>query len=137
MFPMIYLEIQKDTARILVYPGGIPVNLAQVKENFSKFLVKDYVKSAKGSGFLDFFDNSVTQEEFDRAMTVFYRWIFFGRLDNVSGSKIKISYFGAILICRLTKSGIYGIINKIIMLKNKNRRVFHHHEVLTGKISHS
>lgn len=73
LFPLIYPEIQKDTARILVYPDGIPVNLAQVKKNFSKFLVKDYVKSAKGSGFPDFFDDSVTQEEFDRAMTVFYR----------------------------------------------------------------
>ncbi|MDE6730887.1 MAG: ATP-grasp domain-containing protein, partial [Oscillospiraceae bacterium] len=73
LFPLIYPEIQKDTARILVYPDGIVVNLAQVKENFSKFLVKDYVKSAKGSGFPDFFNASVTQEEFDRAMTIFYR----------------------------------------------------------------
>lgn len=34
-------------------------------------MVKDYVKSVKGSEFPKFFDESVTQEEFDKWMEVF------------------------------------------------------------------
>ena len=37
-------------------------------------MVKDYVKSVKGTEFPAFFDQSVTQEAFDRWMDVFYRY---------------------------------------------------------------
>lgn len=95
LFPLIYPEIRRDTARILVYPDGVPVDLAEVRANFARFLVKDYVKSAKGSGFPAYFENSVAQEEFDQAMQIFYR----DRADLYTGGIcikefLELKYYG-------------------------------------------
>lgn len=40
-------------------------------QTIGRFMVKDYVKSVKGSEFPKFFDESVTQEEFDKWMEIF------------------------------------------------------------------
>ena len=37
-------------------------------------MVKDYVKSVKGTSFPKFFDSTVTQEEFDEKMKLFYNY---------------------------------------------------------------
>ena len=48
------------------------VDVDAVKKVFSRFLVKDSVKSVKGTEFPAFFFFLVTQQEFDQWMQVFY-----------------------------------------------------------------
>ena len=74
LFPRIYPVIKEDTARILTFPLHSRIDITMLKEHFSRFIVKDYVKSVKGTEFPQFFDEAVTQEEFDRWMEVFYRY---------------------------------------------------------------
>ena len=64
IFPEIYLGFGNDTAGMLIYPDGI-VDLDEVKKTFSKFMVKDYVKSVKGTEYPKFFENSITKEDFE------------------------------------------------------------------------
>lgn len=58
---------------MLVYPDG-KVDLDEAKRTFRRFMVKDYVKSVKGTDFPKYFENTVTQEEFDRQMETFYKY---------------------------------------------------------------
>ncbi|MCI7805225.1 MAG: ATP-grasp domain-containing protein [Oscillospiraceae bacterium] len=74
IFPNIYPLLKNDTAKMLVYPDGVPINLNEVKQNFTKFMVKDFVKSVKGTSFTQCFDSSVTQAEFDSQMKLFYQY---------------------------------------------------------------
>lgn len=74
VFPNVYLDLQEDTARMLVYPKGKEINLDEVKQNFKRFMVKDYVKSVKGTEFPRYFESDVSQEEFDKWMEVFYKY---------------------------------------------------------------
>ena len=74
IFPNIYPEIEEDTAKMLIFPEGTKINLQTVKQHFSKFMVKDYVKSVKGTAFPKYFDTAVTQEEFDKQMRIFYQY---------------------------------------------------------------
>ena len=46
----------------------------KLKHSFGRFMVKDFVKSVKGTEFPKFFDHSITQTEFDRWMDVFYKY---------------------------------------------------------------
>ncbi len=45
-----------------------------LKKIFGRFMVKDYVKSVKGTGFPRFFGQSIDQETFDRWIEVFYKY---------------------------------------------------------------
>ena len=72
LFPNIYPALGTDTAPMLVFPDG-RVDLDAVKAAFPRFMVKDYVKSVKGTQFPKFFDRSITQAEFDRHMEEFYK----------------------------------------------------------------
>ncbi len=74
VFPNIYPALKEDTARIETYPSYSTIDIEDVKKRFSRFMVKDYVKSVKGTEFPTCFDSTVTQEEFDRWMDVFYRY---------------------------------------------------------------
>ncbi|MBQ9008506.1 MAG: ATP-grasp domain-containing protein [Clostridia bacterium] len=74
MFPLIYPQIQEDTAKILTFPLHTKIDVEQLKGTFRRFMVKDYVKSVKGTEFPAFFDETVSQEEFDRWMEVFYHY---------------------------------------------------------------
>lgn len=74
VFPNVYPLVEKDTAKMLVYPKGIPVDLEEVKKHFNRFMVKDFVKSVKGTEFPRFFEASVTEQEFERWMEVFYKY---------------------------------------------------------------
>lgn len=74
LFPNIYPKIEADTAKMLVYPDGTSVDLDEVKKSFDSFLVKDYVKSVKGTPFPSRFTKDITQEEFDKAMEVFFKY---------------------------------------------------------------
>lgn len=74
LFPYVYENIKADTAKIMVFPEEETVDLEAVKKNFSKFMVKDYVKSVKGTSFPKYFDNTATQEEFDEQMKTFFQY---------------------------------------------------------------
>ena len=48
--------------------------MAELQKQFSRFMVKDYVKSVKGTKFPKYFDAAVTQQEFDYWMGEFYKY---------------------------------------------------------------
>lgn len=74
LFPNIYSRLADDTPRILLFPSGMPIDIEKVKNAFSRFMVKDYVKSVKGTDFPTCFDASITQQEFDKKMELFYQY---------------------------------------------------------------
>lgn len=74
IFPNVYSYFGEDTARMSIYPLHQRINIDEVKENYNRFMIKDFVKSVKGTEFPKFFDASVTQEDFDAWMEVFYKY---------------------------------------------------------------
>lgn len=74
IFPNVYSFISEDTACIMTFPLHSQIDILEVKKRFPRFMVKDYVKSVKGTEFPAFFDQSITQEEFNKWMEVFYRY---------------------------------------------------------------
>lgn len=74
IFPNVYKLLGEDTARMEVYPLHTQLDVEKLKRSFGRFMVKDYVKSVKGTEFPKFFDHSITQTEFDRWMDVFYKY---------------------------------------------------------------
>lgn len=74
IFPNVYDCVKSDTAKMEVFPLHSQIDVELLKKSFGRFMVKDYVKSVKGTEFPRFFDQSITQEEFDRWMQVFYQY---------------------------------------------------------------
>lgn len=74
LFPKVYPLIREDTAEILTFPLHEQIDVERVKARFKRFMVKDYVKSVKGTEFPAVFDDTITQEAFDGWMEVFYRY---------------------------------------------------------------
>ena len=74
IFPNIYKSVKEDTARMEIYPLHTQIDVEQLKKSFLRFMVKDYVKSVKGTEFPQFFDQSISQKDFDRWMEVFYQY---------------------------------------------------------------
>lgn len=73
LFPNVYPYIKTDTAGMMIFEdGNVDVSLA--KKQFRRFMVKDSVKSVKGTEFPVFFDQTITQEVFDEWMQVFYKY---------------------------------------------------------------
>ncbi|MDX8417106.1 ATP-grasp domain-containing protein [Absicoccus intestinalis] len=73
LFPNVYPLIQDDTAKIIYFPDG-KVDIERIKHHFQRFMVKDSVKSTKGTEFPSFFDSSITQAEFDDKMKIFNKY---------------------------------------------------------------
>ncbi len=74
IFPNVYEHVKEDTAKMELYPLHDQIDVERLKESFERFMVKDYVKSVKGTDFPRFFDQSITQEDFNRWMDVFYKY---------------------------------------------------------------
>ena len=74
VFPTVYKFVAKDTAKMQVFPLHQEINIAEVKKEFSRFMVKDYVKSVKGTKFPRYFDHSIDQDTFHQWMEVFYQY---------------------------------------------------------------
>jgi len=72
LFSNVYPLIQKDTPKALFFPHGTKIDLEKIKAIFPRFMVKDYVKSVKGTDFPVFFDANVTQSEWDFWIEKFY-----------------------------------------------------------------
>lgn len=67
----IYPQILSDTPKMLVYPLGTEVNLKEIKKNFKRFMIKDFVKSEKGSSIPKFFDSDISEKDFFYWLKVF------------------------------------------------------------------
>ena len=67
-FPNIYPQIQEDTARMITFPLHSSIDMAQIAAHFDHFMVKDYVKSVKGTEFPAFFESTISQEDFEKWM---------------------------------------------------------------------
>ena len=74
MFPNVYEKLGKHTSRIMTFPLHAKIDVELLKKSFKRFMVKDYVKSVKGTEFPVYFDETITQAEFDRWMEVFYKY---------------------------------------------------------------
>ena len=74
IFPNVYESVKEDTARMEIYPLHEKICIEQLQKSFQRFMVKDYVKSVKGTEFPRFFDQNINQEDFDKWMEVFYKY---------------------------------------------------------------
>ena len=74
IFPNVYESVKDDTVRMELFPLHSQIDVEYLKKRFQRFMVKDYVKSVKGTEFPRFFDQSITQADFDRWMEVFYKY---------------------------------------------------------------
>lgn len=74
VFPNVYEYVQEDTARMKVFQLHQKIDVENLKKDFARFMVKDYVKSVKGTDFPKYFDWSVTQDQFDSWMQKFYKY---------------------------------------------------------------
>jgi len=74
VFPNVYKFVAKDTAKMQIFPLHKEINITEVKKEFSRFMVKDYVKSVKGTEFPRYFDHFIEQDAFNQWMEVFYQY---------------------------------------------------------------
>ncbi|HFU4025347.1 TPA: ATP-grasp domain-containing protein [Streptococcus suis] len=72
LFPKVYPFIKQDTATTLIYPEGQKPEIAEIREHFAEFMIKDYVKSVKGSQIPAQISSAISQEELDQLFAVFY-----------------------------------------------------------------
>ena len=73
-FVNVYRIIRNDTAPMMKFLLYTRIDVEFIKSTFGRFMVKDYVKSVKGSDFPVYFDSSITQSEFDNWMKKFYQY---------------------------------------------------------------
>lgn len=74
VFPNVYPLVREDTARMEIFPLHERIDVERLKKDFPRFMVKDFVKSVKGTDFPRYFERTVTQEAFDEWMEVFYKY---------------------------------------------------------------
>ena len=75
LFPRAYNLINEDTPGILVYPENERnVDLQEIKNKFERFMIKDYVKSEKGTDIPKFFDKQTSEEDFFYWLDVFKQY---------------------------------------------------------------
>lgn len=73
-FVNVYPIIRNDTAPMMKFPLHTRMDVIFLQDIFGRFMVKDYVKSVKGSDFPVYFDSTITQSEFDGWMEKFYQY---------------------------------------------------------------
>ena len=71
LFPNVYPMITEDTPEMLIFPDGTEIDIDYIRERFRRFIVKDYVKSEKGTDFPKVFDWTITQEQMAHWLNVF------------------------------------------------------------------
>ena len=72
--PNIYEVIKEDTPKTLIFPEGTKVDLGMIKREFDRFMVKDYVKSVKGSDFPIYIESGIEEAEFELLMEKFLKY---------------------------------------------------------------
>jgi len=70
-FPNAYEHVKNHTPKMLYFPTGTPIKWELVNETFSRFMIKDAVKSVKGHSFPSFFETPVTADEMNLHMENF------------------------------------------------------------------
>lgn len=74
IFPNVHSLFGSDTAAMKIYPLYEQINVEELKLQFRRFMIKDFVKSVKGTEFPKYFDEKITQDKFDEWMQVFYKY---------------------------------------------------------------
>lgn len=74
IFPNIYPEIEEDTAKMLIFKDVHQINTRDIKREFKKFMIKDFVKSVKGTDFPKCFDADISEEELKKQIEVFLKY---------------------------------------------------------------
>lgn len=74
IFPNIYPQIVYDTARTLTFPLDKEIDVNILNKNFDMFMIKDYVKSVKGTNFPKYFKTPVSQPDFNEWIRKFYEY---------------------------------------------------------------
>lgn len=70
-FPYSYNNLKDYTPKCIYYKKDEKIDWGFVKKNFSKFLIKDFVKSVKGFDFPIYFDNSYSNKQLDEFVKKF------------------------------------------------------------------
>ncbi|PNV62955.1 hypothetical protein C0033_05315 [Clostridium sp. chh4-2] len=70
-FPLSYHKIEQLTPKTMVFPEGSAIDWDEVKENLGTFMMKDYVKSVKGTEFPQYFDYNCTNEMLEQSVIRF------------------------------------------------------------------
>ncbi|MCX7746918.1 MAG: ATP-grasp domain-containing protein [Clostridia bacterium] len=73
MFPKVYSFIEKYTPKSIWFEKEQDIDVHEVKANFDKFIIKDYVKSVKGTGFPKFFLNTISDSKLLRYIDEFIK----------------------------------------------------------------
>ena len=73
-FPNIYPELEENTAKMLVYDDVSKVDLKEIKNTFSQFIIKDYVKSVKGTDFPKYISSDIDEDGFNRLIKKFLNY---------------------------------------------------------------
>lgn len=74
IFPNAYHLFEGDTATMKIYPLHEQIQVEELKAQFARFMIKDFVKSVKGTEFPKYFDATISQEKFDEWMEIFYKY---------------------------------------------------------------
>lgn len=74
IYPNIYPYIKKDAAPIMTFSLNEKINVSTVYQRLGPFMIKDFVKSVKGTDFPKFFDEKTSQNEFDNWMQKFRQY---------------------------------------------------------------
>ena len=74
IFPNVYPYLKEDTAKMIVFDSPKDIDLNVAKKEFKRFMVKDFVKSVKGTSFPKYFDSSITVAEFNENMKLFMEY---------------------------------------------------------------
>lgn len=75
-FPNAGVMFDDQTPKFMVFPseqGDVRIDAEVVNSEFDRFMFKDYVKSVKGTGFPQFIETPLSQEELDGLISEFIR----------------------------------------------------------------
>lgn len=121
-FPNIYPRLEEDTAKTLIFPSGRTPKMSIIRKHFSKFLIKDYVKSVKDSRFPRYFDSSMSDEELEQYLIEFTKFrgnLFTGgycfkefldlKYYGHSTNEYRIFYFNDTILSISKNSGQFGM----------------------------
>jgi len=71
LFPSARSSIERYTPKSLCFAQGDVIDWEFVNKTFNKFMIKDYVKSVKETGFPSYFETPVKAEEMDKRISEF------------------------------------------------------------------
>ena len=71
LFPLVYPHIKKHTSEILIYHNVTERDMSTINKTFSRFMVKDFVKSVKGHDFPAYFETPINYKEFAKHLARF------------------------------------------------------------------